>query len=293
MSREDTPTLSSSLSEAPISERPRSSIYDDPQTQLVSSLRSQITDLMNQVTQLNGKLVQSYDRVSDLEDSLHINSSNLRSSTLQVSQLEFERAQYLAALNTGLLVEKGSITTELTRLMERVSEETAQRGRAEDAKTAIEKDLDDLSATLFAQANTMVAEARYARSVSERKAEDTEKALKGAEEAVSMLQVQMQTLREEKEKSESETKTLRHICGLSGTTMRTPSNLADSVILLPRLSSTHPSYHEFLVFTSHVRSLKSNGGQIPQMGTLVGLPFLSRLIAEDSSVTLFTRQFII
>ncbi len=282
MSREDTPTLSSSLSEAPISERPRSSIYDDPQTQLVSSLRSQITDLMNQVTQLNGKLVQSYDRVSDLEDSLHINSSNLRSSTLQVSQLEFERAQYLAALNTGLLVEKGSITTELTRLMERVSEETAQRGRAEDAKTAIEKDLDDLSATLFAQANTMVAEARYARSVSERKAEDTEKALKGAEEAVSMLQVQMQTLREEKEKSESETKTLRHICGLSGTTMRTPSNLADSVILLPRLSSTHPSYHEFLVFTSHVRSLKSNGGQIPQMGTLVGLPFLSRLIAEDS-----------
>ncbi|KAF8328216.1 uncharacterized protein EI90DRAFT_3126387 [Cantharellus anzutake] len=259
---------------------------DDPHTQLVSSLRSQITDLMNQVTQLNGKLVQSYDRVSDLEDALHLTASNLRSSTIQISQLEIERAQHLAALNTGLLVEKSSITAELTRLMERVSEETAQRGEAEDAKTAIEKDLDDLSATLFAQANTMVAEARYSRSLSERKAEDAEKALKSAEEAVSLLQIQMQTLCEQKEKSESEAKALRQICGASGTAVMMSLQVNDAAPLLPRLSTTHPSYHEFLMFVSHIRLIRSGGGHSPQMSTLLGLPFLSRLIAEESEPTL-------
>lgn len=39
--------------------------------------------------------------------------------------------------------------------MERVTEEAAQRGQAENAKLEIEKDLDDLSANLFNQANTM------------------------------------------------------------------------------------------------------------------------------------------
>ena len=50
-----------------------------------------------------------------------------------------ERMEHLAALDTGLLVEKAHVTTELTRLMEKVSEESAQRGLAENAKFAIEK----------------------------------------------------------------------------------------------------------------------------------------------------------
>jgi len=142
------------------------------------------------VTQLNNKLVKSYDRVSDLEDNLHVASSTIRSSTLRISQLELERTQHLSALNTGLLVEKSHVTAELTRLMEKATEEAAQRGQAETARRDIEKDLDDLSASLFSQANTMVAEARYARALSERKVEQAELALKGAEEAVATMQQQ-------------------------------------------------------------------------------------------------------
>ncbi|KAF9517697.1 hypothetical protein BS47DRAFT_475012 [Hydnum rufescens UP504] len=257
---------------------------DNPQAQLIASLRSQIGDLLNQVNQLNGKLVQSYDRVSDLEDTLHVTSSNLRSTTLQISQLEIERAQHLSALNTGLLVEKSTITAELTRLMERVTEETAQRGQAESAKDEIEKDLDDLSANLFAQANTMVAEARYARSLSERKAEEAEEALKGTEEAISLMQVRMQLLRDEKERCERETEAMHELMGKGKWVLRDRST--DVMSPPPRLSASTVPHHEFLLFLSHVRALRTSGDQIPALASLLQLPFIARLQAEDSDPTL-------
>ncbi|KIL55442.1 hypothetical protein M378DRAFT_597089 [Amanita muscaria Koide BX008] len=58
------------------------------------------------------------------------------------------------------------------------------------------------SATKKKLSNTMVAEARYARYLGERKTEETETALKSAEEVVCLMQQQMQSLREEKENAE-------------------------------------------------------------------------------------------
>jgi Rab guanine nucleotide exchange factor SEC2 len=142
-----------------------------------SVLRTQVQDLVSQVT-LNNKLVKSYDRVSNLEDDSHVTGSSLRSSSLKISQLELERSQHLSALNIGLLVEKSHVTSELTRLTEKATEEAARRGQVESARADIEKDLDDVSAALFDQANTMVAEARLGRAQSNRKAEEAERALR-------------------------------------------------------------------------------------------------------------------
>ncbi len=106
--------------------------HSDPDAQalVIESLRSQVQDLYSQVSQLNNKLVKSYDRVSDLEDELHVTSTNLRNSTLKIGNLEMERTQHLSALSTGLLVEKSHVTTELTRLMEKATEEAARAGEA-------------------------------------------------------------------------------------------------------------------------------------------------------------------
>lgn len=201
----------------------------------------------------------------------------MRSSNLKISELEIERAQHLSALNTGLLVEKSTITTELTRLMERVTEETAQRGMAENAKQEIEKDLDDLSANLFHQANTMVAEARYARAMSERKADGAEQALHSAEEVVSVLQTQMQTLMQEKELSEREAGSLRQLMGKG---KWVPNDGVTDIA--PRLSTTHLPYQEFLLFNSHLRSIRSSKDPPPSIFTLIQIPFLARLQVEDS-----------
>ncbi len=253
----------------------------DPEAQemVVESLRNQIQDLFSQVTQLNAKLVKSYDRVSDLEDDLHVASAQLRASSVKVSQLEPERTQHLAALNTGLLVEKHHVTAELNRLMDKATEEAAQRGQAESAKAEIEKEIDDLSANLFNQANTMVAEARYARHISERKANDAEQALKGAEEAVSLMQQQVQALQEEKESAEKQTTEMQSLIGKGKWVERRESH---APTLALRLFNSHVPYQEYLVFVTHLRHLHAPSPSIPAMSTLLPLPFLTRLSTEDS-----------
>lgn len=137
-------------------------LEDDPHLLMIESLRNQNNELFAQVrpaslviilrpalrnscfacvqvTALNSKLVKSYDRVSDLEDSQHVTQSALRTSSLRITQLEQEKTEHLSALDTGLLVERAHVTTELTRLMEKATEEAAQRGQAETAKHEIEK----------------------------------------------------------------------------------------------------------------------------------------------------------
>ena len=254
----------------------------DAQEMVISSLRLQVQDLFSQVNQLNNKLVKSYDRVSDLEDNLHVASSNLRSSSLKISQLELERTQHLSALNTGLLVEKSHVTAELNRLMEKATEEAAQRGQAESARNAIEKDLDDLSATLFGQANTMVAEARFAQHLSERKVEDAQNALKGAEEVVSLMQNQMQVLQAEKELADNKSREMELLMGKGKWVQRGEVDQTRSLKLL----CSHSPYQEFLLFVAHLRLLRPNSPCPPAMSTLLPLPFLARLLNEDSWVAL-------
>ncbi|KAG1877054.1 hypothetical protein C8R48DRAFT_768611 [Suillus tomentosus] len=259
----------------------------DAQAQIIASLRSQVTDLFSQVTQLNGKLVKSYDRVSDLEDQLHDCESSLRNASITVSSLELERTHHLAALDTGLLVEKEHVTAELNRLMERATEEAAQRGQAETARSDIEKELDDLSASLFHQANTMVAEARLARAKSERKVREAEEALKGAEEAVKVMQTQMQTMQADKEGAERQAEEARLSMG-KGKWVERDAHLAQQYpgdVRKMRLVTVHVPYAEFIAFVTHLRGLRVSQVTSPVISTLLGLPFLARLLTEDSEPT--------
>ncbi|KAF9226012.1 hypothetical protein BS17DRAFT_699193, partial [Gyrodon lividus] len=236
----------------------------EAQVQVIASLRGQVTDLFSQVTQLNSKLVSSYDRVSDLEDQLH-------------------DSHHLAALNTGLLVEKAHVTAELNRLMERATEEAAQRGQAESARRDIEKDLDDLSATLFDQANNMVAEARLGRARSERKVQEAEEALKIAEDAVKVMQTQMQALHAEKEAAEREAQDARITVGKGKWVER--DDLRVDEVLKMRLMTTHTPFAEFIAFVTHLRGLRTSQSAPPAISSLLGQPFLARLLAEDSEPT--------
>ncbi|KAJ3993707.1 hypothetical protein F5050DRAFT_1577092 [Lentinula boryana] len=242
----------------------RTSSSDDPQTQLIFTLRGQIQDLFTQVTQLNSKLVKSYDRVSDLEDDLHITQSNLRRSTLKVSQLELERTQHLSALNTGLLVERSNVVEELTRLMERATQEAAQRSSAESAKRNIETELEELSKDLFEGANGMVAEARYERFLSEKRAAESERRVREVEEQLDVVQQEMRRLDKGK---------------------WVPR--AEELVKERTLMSSHVPYQEFLGFVGHLRGLHGQNGQlVPVMNTLLNLPFLARIATEDSDPTL-------
>jgi len=265
----------------------RGSIERDAQDLVISSLRTQVQDLVSQVTELNTKLVKSYDRVSDLEDDLHVTSSSLRSSSVKISQLELERSQHLSALNTGLLVEKSHVTSELTRLMEKATEEAARRGQAESARADIEKDLDDVSAALFDQANTMVAEARLGRAQSDRKAEEAERALREAEDAVRLMQQQLQSLQGEKEIAERRMEGMSAAMGKGKWIERTSSSPANANHLL----TSHVSYQEYVSLLSHLRALRATYPQPPTISSLLALPFVARLQQEDTYVAIRAAIF--
>lgn len=256
---------------------PKVASFDDPEAQalVISSLKSQILDLSTQVTQLNGKLIRSYDRISDLEDSLHSSTTKLDSSTSRISLLERERTQHLSALDTGLLVERTHVTAELTRLMEKASEEAIHRGEAESRRTEIERELDDLSASLFEQANVMVRDARGQKALSDRRANEAEVALRAAEEAVQLMQQSLQQMQHDKDEAE---KTLRDMKGKNRVVDR-----PDPVASL-RLLNSHAPYYEFLSFISHLRSLHLPASQPPTITTLLPLPFVARLLSEDMYV---------
>jgi Rab guanine nucleotide exchange factor SEC2 len=265
----------------------RASVDRDAQELVISSLRTQVQDLVSQVTALNNKLVKSYDRVSDLEDDLHVTSSTLRSSSVKISELELERSQHLSALNTGLLVEKAHVTSELTRLMEKATEEAARRGQAESARSDIEKDLDDVSAALFDQANTMVAEARWGRAQSDRKAEEAERALREAEDAVRVMQQELQALQGEKEAAERRMEGMSAAMGKGKWIERVSSLPANAHHLL----TSHVSYQEFLSLLSHLRALRATSPQPPSISSLLGLPFIARLQLEDTYVSICPAVF--
>ena len=238
----------------------------EAQTLVIHSLRSEISDLISQVTLLNGKLVKSYDRISDLEDHVHTSSSRL-------SLLERERHQHMSLVDKGMLVEKSLVTNELTRVMERATEEAARRGEAEKAKRDIERELDELSASLFGQANGMVREARVGRAEAERKVGEVEETLRVAEEAVRSMQIQMQTLIEEKERG-------------GRVRVRRGENKERK-----RLTRDNVAFSEYLAFLRHLRSLAAKQQPIPSLTLLLNLPFLARLITEDTYVSFLFPLF--
>ncbi len=152
----------------------------DPK-ETIDSLQAQVKELESQLSGLNSKLVRSFERVADLEDDYSEVKSRLQSSQTKISDLEKERSEHLAALNTGLLVEKSHVSSEMQRMMDKVLEETKQRGKAESDKKQIEEELESLSASLFSEANRMVAVEKLARARAEEKSGSMEKSLKDTE----------------------------------------------------------------------------------------------------------------
>lgn len=253
----------------------------DPSTWTsVPALRAHILDLTTQVTGLNSKLVSSFERISDLEDDLQDLHSRILSSTTKIASLEKEREEHLAALNTGLLVEKAHVSSEMQRMMERVLEETKRRGEAQGEKEKIEAELDELSASLFGEANKMVAVEKLARHRAEEKSKQMEERLKDTEEligeqanVVADLQRQLEELKKEKKNqvdsdlstsettqnsnSQQESKSLG-IVNTNKVINSKSKNQALQIINCTPLNlqlNTVP-YSEFLSFLAHLKKLR-------------------------------------
>lgn len=209
-------------------------------------------DLRNQVTGLNAKLVTSFNRVSDLEDDLSIAHNRILAYTTQIAELNKEREQHLFALNTGLLVEKAHVTTEMQRMMDRVLDETAQRGKAESDKTRIEAELEELSASLFNEANKMVAVERLERARAEEKSANLEESLRNTERMMAEQQDMLKNLQAQIEKGASSEEPL----AISQHSVPESDALERSVIPETVVSINIQPYYEFVAFVEHLRAMQ-------------------------------------
>jgi hypothetical protein len=95
--------------------QPRHDDEDDARELVISSLRTQISELYTQLSDLNSKLVQSYDRMSTVEDELDDSRQAMTLLETKAISLEGERDEQVNMVKNGVLVERAAVAAELTR----------------------------------------------------------------------------------------------------------------------------------------------------------------------------------
>ncbi|KAF9098143.1 rab guanine nucleotide exchange factor S2 [Mortierella sp. AD031] len=182
---------------------------DDP---LIPYVKAQIDDLTAQNSSLvaendslSSKLVESTEGRMDLDQQLTITQMELQTAqkeikSLQASQKHYE--QLLAMISSGQLIEKKDVQP----VIENLAYESQRRSQIESSKLKLESELEDLSKSLFEEANRMVNEERQATYMAGKKIEVLERQLdevldlcKSERDQLVELKVRMEKLSEEKD----------------------------------------------------------------------------------------------
>lgn len=124
---------------------------ESPTTSLITSLRTQLTQLSEQSHQLNSKLVASISRHAALEDQHFIlqgERDELRGKNAELTKV---KDTWEESMKTGLYVERSQIKEEMQRLAAGLVEEERKRGSAEQRRQDVENEVDDLATSLFEQ----------------------------------------------------------------------------------------------------------------------------------------------
>ncbi|ODN79703.1 hypothetical protein L202_03628 [Cryptococcus amylolentus CBS 6039] len=245
---------------------------DSPTTFLISSLRSQLLSLSDQTHALNAKLIASISRSADLEDELHNVQDQHVALGEKAKSLEEQRDRWEDSMKTGLLVERDQIRDEMQRLAAGLVEEERRRGSAEERREQVENEVDDLTAKLFDQANTMVATERMSRAQAEARLKSTEENLANAEAVVQAMQLQLQNM--------------------SSSALSGPSEDSTKSKNTRKFISSHIPYSEFLTFLQYLRAARPLPDHLrlaagpPLITSLLTHHFVARILSEDQEPTL-------
>jgi len=110
-------------------------------------------DLGHEVAALSDKLIKAINHQTALEEGLEETKHELTMSKSRIRQLEGIAKEHADMMAKGLLVEKKEVEMETRQLMNKLLEESHQRGKAEKEKKNIEQDLENLTSSLFEEAN--------------------------------------------------------------------------------------------------------------------------------------------
>ncbi|KAG4301423.1 hypothetical protein PCANB_002226 [Pneumocystis canis] len=144
---------------------------------------------------LSSKLVASIEKQASLEDRMHWTDHALAAAKIRIRELEAAQQECVERM-AQVLQEKQGIEEETKALMTKLIEETRQRGQAETDKRTIEKELEDLTKTLFEEANRMVSVAYKEREYLEKRNEHLQAKLEDTEMLLRSHQTQLAELKE-------------------------------------------------------------------------------------------------
>ncbi|KAF8930904.1 hypothetical protein EDD21DRAFT_416546 [Dissophora ornata] len=154
-----------------------------PNDPLIPFVKAQIDDLTAQNSSLvaendslASKLVESTEGRMDLDQQLNIAQMDLQAAqselkTLRENQKEYE--QLMSMISSGQLIEKKDVQP----VFENLAYESQRRSQVETSKMKLESELEDLSRSLFEEANRMVNEERQANHLAGKKIESLERQL--------------------------------------------------------------------------------------------------------------------
>ncbi|KAG0261746.1 rab guanine nucleotide exchange factor S2 [Mortierella polycephala] len=171
----------------------------------IDNLTAQNSNLVAENDSLSSKLVESTDGRMDLDQQLNITQMDLQAAqneikTLKESQKHYE--QLLNMISSGQLIEKKDVQP----VIENLAYEAQRRSQVENSKMKLESELEDLSRSLFEEANRMVNEERQATHAACKKVEGLERQLdevldlcKSERDQLVELKLRMEKLSEEKD----------------------------------------------------------------------------------------------
>jgi Rab guanine nucleotide exchange factor SEC2 len=166
-------------------------------------------DLSDEVAKLSDKLINAINHQTALEDSLAQARHEVDTAGIRIQRLEAEARAHEEQITSGLLIPKTDVDNEKSQLIADLTTERKQKVVILQEKRGIEGELENLTASLFEEANKMVAAANKERDVVEKRnrqlrdqVKDTESLLANQQEQLTQLKIVMQQMGDENGKDE-------------------------------------------------------------------------------------------
>ncbi|KAF9972846.1 rab guanine nucleotide exchange factor S2 [Actinomortierella ambigua] len=180
----------------------------------MKDLKVQNANLVTENESLSAKLIESTEARTDLDAQLNATQMELQAAQSQIKTLKNNQIHYeqlMTMISNGQLIEKKDVQP----VIENLAYESQRRSQIEFSKQKLESELEDLSRTLFEEANRMVIEERQINFIASKRIEALERQLdevldlcKSEREQLVELKLRMEKLSEEKDTLQRERDTL-------------------------------------------------------------------------------------
>jgi Rab guanine nucleotide exchange factor SEC2 len=173
----------------------------DPRTASTSDLSrtgsnsSKHPDISNEVSALSDKLVSAIEHNTSLDEQLATTKRELEASRARIAELEADTKAHEEKLSSGELLTQENANSLNNKLALELEDEKREKANVLQEKRGIEGELETLTASLFEQANKMVASANIERDKVEKKNQQLRDQIKDGEAVINSQQEQLAELK--------------------------------------------------------------------------------------------------